>query len=105
MHDTGEANLGGVWGQDAIRNQAVDGKWFVWDTVVDHCVMKSVAGAIDGLRSIIAGNNTRYMPNDGLPVPMPNPVTFETRPAVFGNQEEAKQLADTLNDIVQPGSC
>src|SRR5580700_1665532 len=64
-----------------VRQQ--DGKWLVWDTVVDDCAMKSVVGAVDGLRSIITSNNTRYMLNGGLLVPMPNSVTFETRPALL----------------------
>ena len=78
-----------------------DGKWVVWDTVVDDCAMTSVVGAVEGLRSIMA--NTRYMLNGGLLVPMPNSVTFETRPAMFWTQEEAQQLADALNDIDQSG--
>lgn len=84
-----------------VRRQ--DGKWLVWDTAVDDCAMKSVVGAVDGLRSIIASNNTRYMLNGGLLVPMPNSVTFETRPATFWTQEEAQQWADTRNDIDQSG--
>lgn len=82
-----------------VRQQ--DGKWLVWDTVVDDCVMKSVVGAVDGLRSVIASNNTRYMLNGGLLAPMPNSVTFEARPATFWTQEEAQQWADTWNDIDQ----
>jgi hypothetical protein len=82
-----------------VREQ--DGKWLVWDTVVDDCVMKSKVGAVEGLRSIVA--NARYMLNGGLLVPMPNPVTFETRPAMFWTQEEAQQWADTWNDIRQSG--
>jgi hypothetical protein len=85
-----------------VRQQ--DGKWLVWDTVVDDCAMKSVVGAVDGLRSIIASNNTRYMLNGGLLVPMPNSVTFETRPAMFWTQQEAQQWADARNDIDQSGS-
>jgi hypothetical protein len=85
-----------------VRQQ--DGKWLVWDTVVDDCAMKSVVGAVDGLRSIIASNNTRYMLNGGLLVPMPTSVTFETRPAMFWTQQEAQQWADVRNDIDQSGS-
>ncbi len=86
-----------------VRQQ--DGKWLVWDTVVDDCVMKSVVGAVEGLSSIIATNNTRYMLNGGLLVPMPNSAsaTFATRPAMFWTQEEAQQWTDTLNDIDQSG--
>jgi hypothetical protein len=82
-----------------VRQQ--DGKWLVWDAVANDWAMKSVVGAVDGLR--IATNNTRYMLNGGLLVPIPNSVTFETRPAMFWTQEEAQQLADTLNDIDQSG--
>ncbi|MGC1105598.1 MAG: hypothetical protein WA876_03600 [Candidatus Acidiferrales bacterium] len=82
-----------------VRQQ--DGKWLVWDTVAGDCVMKSVAGAVDGLRSVIASNNTRYTLNGGLLAPMPNPITFETKPAMFWTQEEAQQWADTWNDIDQ----
>lgn len=86
-----------------VRQQ--DGKWLVWDTAVDDCAMKSVVGAVDGLRSIIASDNTRYTLNGGLlvPMPMPNPVTFETKPAMFLTQDEAQQWADTWNDIDQSG--
>ena len=84
-----------------VRQQ--DGKWLVWDTVVDDCAMKSVVGAVDGLRSIMAGNNTRYTVNAGLLVPMPSSVTFETGPAMFWTQEEAQQWADTRNAIDQSG--
>jgi hypothetical protein len=84
-----------------VRQQ--DGKWVVWDTVVDDCAMKSVVGAVEGLRSIIASNNTHYMLNGGLLVPMPNSVTFETRPAMFWTQQEAQQWADARNDIDQSG--
>ena len=82
-----------------VRQQ--DGKWVVWDTVVDDRAMTSVAGAVEGLRSIIA--NTRYMLIGGLLVPTPNSVTFETRPAMFWTQEEAQQWADTWNDNDQSG--
>lgn len=82
-----------------VRQQ--DGKWLVWDTVAGDCVMKSVAGAVDGLRSVIASNNTRYTLNGGLLAPMPNPITFETKPAMFWTQGEAQQWADTWNDIDQ----
>ncbi len=75
-----------------VRQQ--DGQWLVWDTVADDCAMKSVVGAVDGLRSIIASNDTRYMPSS---------VTFEIRPAMFWTQEEAQQWADTRNDIDQSG--
>jgi hypothetical protein len=81
-----------------------DGKWIVWDTVVDDCAMKSVVGAVDGLRSIIASNNARYMLNGRLLVPTPNSVAFDTRPAMFWTQEEAQQWADTRNDIDQSGT-
>ena len=84
-----------------VRQQ--DGKWLVWDTVADNCVMKSVAGAVDGLRRIMASNNTRYTVNGGLLVPAPNSVAFETGPAMFWTQEEAQQWADTWNDIGQSG--
>jgi hypothetical protein len=84
-----------------VRQQ--DGKWLVWDAVVNNWAMKSVVGAVDGLRSIIASNNTRYTLNGGLLVPIPNPVTFKTRLAMFWTQEEAQQLADALNDIDQSG--
>jgi hypothetical protein len=63
--------------------------------------MTSVVGAVEGLRSIMA--DTRYMLNGGLLVPLPNSVTFETRPAMFWTQEEAQQWADTWNDIDQSG--
>ncbi|HKN74383.1 MAG TPA: hypothetical protein VJW94_04335 [Candidatus Acidoferrum sp.] len=85
-----------------VRQQ--DGKWLVWDTVADDCAKKSVVGAVDGLRSIIASNNARYMLNGGLLVPTPNSVTFETRPAMFWTQQEAQQWADARNDIDQSGS-
>ena len=81
-----------------------DGKWLVWDTVVDGCVMKSVAGAVDGLRSIMASHNTRYEWDGGILVPRPNPVNFETRPAMFWTQQEAQQWADMLNEIDQARS-
>ena len=84
-----------------VRQQ--DGKWLVWDTVVDDWAMKSVVGAVDGLRSIIADNNTRYKLNGGLLLPMPNSGTFEIRPAMFWTQEEAQQWADAWNDINQSG--
>jgi hypothetical protein len=80
-----------------------DGKWLVWDTVLDDCAMKSVVGAVEGLSRIIASHNTRYELNGGLPVPMPNSVTFETGPAMFWTQEEAQQWADVRNDIDQSG--
>jgi hypothetical protein len=83
-----------------VRRQ--DEKWLVWDTLVDDCAMKSVAGAVDGLRSVIA--NSRYTLNGGLLVPMPNSVAFETRPAMFWTQQEAQQWADAWNDIDQSGS-
>jgi hypothetical protein len=84
-----------------VRQQ--DGKWLVWDTVVDECAMKSVVGAVDGLRTIMAGNNRRYTLNGGVLVPVPSSVTFETRPAMFWTQEEAQQWADTRNEIDQSG--
>jgi hypothetical protein len=84
-----------------VRQQG--GKWLVWDTVVDDCAMKSLVGAVDGLRSIIASDNTHYTLHGGLLVPRPNSVTFETRPAMFWTQEEAQQWADTWNDIDQAG--
>ncbi len=84
-----------------VRQQ--DGKWVVWDTVVDDCAMKSVVGAVDGLRSIMAGNNTRYTLNGGVLVPIPSSATFETKPATFWTQEEAQQWADTRNEIDQSG--
>jgi hypothetical protein len=84
-----------------VRQQ--DGKWLVWDTVVDDCAMKSVVGAVDGLRRIIASNNTRYTLNGGLLMPIPNSATFETMPAMFWTQEEAQQWADACNDIDQSG--
>jgi hypothetical protein len=85
-----------------VRQQ--DGKWLVWDTVVDDWAMKSVVGAVDGLRTIIASNNTRYTLNGGLLVSMPNSVAFETRPAMFWTQQEAQQWADARNDTDQSGS-
>jgi hypothetical protein len=84
-----------------VRQQ--DGKWLVWDTVVDECAMKSVAGAVDGLRSIMASNKTRYTLNGGVLVPGPSSLTFETRPTMFWTQEEAQQWADTRNEIDQSG--
>jgi hypothetical protein len=84
-----------------VRQQ--DGKWLVWDTVVDGCAMKSVVGAVDGLRSLMASDNTRYTLNGGLLVPTPNSVTFETGPAMFWTQEEAQQWADTRNEIDPSG--
>jgi hypothetical protein len=63
-----------------------DENWLVWDTTLDHCVMKSVVGAVDGLRSAMASNYT--------------PPKLKTKPAMFGTQEEAQQCADTLNDFV-----
>jgi hypothetical protein len=84
-----------------VRQQ--DGKWLVWDTVLDNCAMKSVVSAVDGLRSFMSGNNTRYELNGGLLAPMPNSVTFETKPAMFWTQEEAQQWADIRNDIDRSG--
>jgi hypothetical protein len=84
-----------------IRQQ--DGKWLIWDTVVDECAMKSVVGAVDGLRSIMASDKTRYTLNGGVLVPVPSSVTFETRPAMFWTQQEAQQWADTRNEIDQSG--
>ncbi len=84
-----------------VRQQ--DGKWLVWDTVLDNCAMKSVVSAVDGLRSIMTGNSTRYELNEGLLVPMPNSVIFQTRPAMFWTQEEAQEWADIRNDIDQSG--
>ncbi len=82
-----------------VREQ--DGKWLVWDTVADDCVMKSVAGAVEGLRSIMASNNARNKLDGGHLAPMPNAAILETRPAMFWTQEEAQQWADTWNDIDQ----
>jgi hypothetical protein len=92
-----------MWAKMRYEVRQHDGKWVVWDTVVDDCAMKSVVGAVDGLRSFIASNNTRYMPNGGFSLPTLNSVTFETRPAMFWTQEEAQQWADTRNDIDQSG--
>lgn len=80
-----------------------DGKWLVWDTVVNEPAMKSVVGAVDGLRSILASNKTRYTLNGGVLVPGPSSLTFETRPAMFWTQGEAQQWADTRNEIDQSG--
>jgi hypothetical protein len=84
-----------------VRQQG--GTWLVWDTLLDDCAMKSVAGAVEGLRSIIAGNNTHYRRNGGLLMPVPNSETLETRPAMFWTQQEAQQWADARNDIDQSG--
>ena len=80
-----------------VRQQ--DGKWFVWDTVVNEWAMKSVVGAVDGLRTIIASSDTRYINNGGLLVPIPSSGSFETTPAMFWTQEEAQLWADTRNDL------
>lgn len=79
-----------------VRRQ--DGKWLVWDTAARNCVMKSVAGAVEGLRRSMASRNMPML-NGGL-VPMPNLATFEIRPLTFWTQDEAQQCADTLNDLL-----
>lgn len=104
VHGSNEANLPECGGKMRYEVRQQDGKWLVWDTVVDDCAMKSVAGAVDGLKSIIDSDSTPYMLHGGLLAPTPNPLAFAARPAMFWTQEEAQQFAETLNDIFQSGA-
>lgn len=80
-----------------VRQQ--EGKWLVWDTLAGDCATRSAAGAVEGLRSMMAGNRTAFRLEGGFLVPVPSSVTVETRPAMFWTQEEAQQWADAWNDM------